>query len=496
MNRTFLSQLFTILLSLSIISGAIAALPFPFKNSQEAPKNTAQPAEAIAKENKEVSAWVTTKDQTKLLEQENGASFTKEKSDGLPEIKVDDSKTYQKMDGFGASITSSSAYLMNQKLSRENRDKLINDLFGKDGIGLSFIRMPMGATDFSVKNYTYDDLDGGKIDPDLNQFSIEKDREDVLPVAKQAKTENKELKIFASPWSAPAWMKTSGFLNGGRLKEEYYQAYADYFTKFVKAYEKEGLPVYALSVQNEPQHETPTYPSMKMDWDEQANFIGRYLGPAFEKNGIATKIIGWDHNWDAAWYPTQLLKDKEASKYLAGTAFHCYAGEVSGQTKVHDAFPKKGIWFTECSGGNWSTDFGYNMKWNMSNLIIGATRNWAKSVILWNMALDENNGPQNGGCPFCRGVVTIDKHKGTVQKNVEYYALGHISKFVKPGAVRIDSNIPNELQNVAFKNPDGSISLIVYNNTDKKQTFKVAYHNKTFEYSLPDGAAATYKWKP
>ncbi|MCD7035064.1 glycosyl hydrolase [Metabacillus sp. GX 13764] len=494
MNRTFLSQVFTIILSFSVVNGALSSLHFPMKDSRQEKK--AEPAAAVPDTKKDVSVWLTEKDESKLLERQAGADFQEEKKDGRYTIAVDDKKTFQEMDGFGASITSSSAYLIHKKLPEEERSRLMKELFGDQGIGISFIRMPMGATDFSIKNYTYDDLAAGETDPDMSEFSIDKDREDVLPVTKQAKAENSSLKIFASPWTAPAWMKTSGFLNGGSLKKEYYQAYADYFVKFAKAYEKEGLPIYAVTAQNEPGHQTPTYPTMKMDWTEQADFIGNYLGPAFEKNGIPAKIAAWDHNWDSPWYPENVLADKKASKYIAGTAFHCYGGEVSSQTEVQKAYPKKGIWFTECSGGSWSTSFGDNLKWNMSNLIIGATRNWAKSVILWNVALDENNGPQNGGCPICRGVVTVDKHDGTYDKNVEYYALGHISKFVKPGAVRIGSNMTDKLQNVAFKNPDGSIALIVFNNTESTKKFDVSYHGKAFSYSLPGGAAATYTWKP
>ncbi|WP_162037863.1 carbohydrate-binding protein [Chengkuizengella sediminis] len=439
-----------------------------------------------------VEVWVTTADQQRLLEQDSDLHFSSDLS--AADIHVDENIEYQEMDGFGAAVSGSSAYLLHEKLDSTQREEILNDLFGEDGIGLSFVRQTMGASDFNRSSYTYNDLPEGETDPNLAQFSLEKDRENIIPILQEIQSVNPELKVLGTPWSAPAWMKESGTLNGGSLSPDHYQAYADYFVKYIKAYENEGLPIYAITVQNEPHHETNSYPSMYMSAEQQTEFVKNYLGPTFESTSIETDIIAWDHNWNEFEYPINVLNDEEVRSYIAGSAFHCYAGTPEAQTAVHNAFPEKGIWFTECSGGEWATEFGGNLKWNMENIVIGATRNWAKSVLLWNLALDENFGPTNGGCSDCRGVITVDSESGEVVKNVEYYVLGHISKFVKPGAKRIESNANSDLQNVAFKNPDGSKALLAMNNTDEERDFKVRWGEQSFIYTLPAGAVATFVW--
>ncbi|GGG01424.1 hypothetical protein GCM10010912_52880 [Paenibacillus albidus] len=209
-----------------------------------------------------------------------------------------------------------------------------------------------------------------------------------------------------------------------------------------------------------------------------------------------TKLIGFDHNWDkAAEYAGTLQGDSGAADYTDGTAYHCYAGTPDAMSQVHEAFPDKNIYFTECSGGEWNSDFGENFSWDMSNLIIGSPRNWAKTVLLWNLALDPDGGPENGGCPNCRGVVTIDPQTGDVAKNVEYYALGHASKFVDPGAVRIESTqYSGRIETVAYENPDASLVLIAANTSNEEQAFTVRWKWRTFDYTLPPKSAVTYKW--
>ncbi|MFS1516261.1 carbohydrate-binding protein [Bacillus sp. SCS-151] len=438
-----------------------------------------------------VQVWLTTPDETKLLEQQEDITFSRDSSSA--NIHIDENIEYQEMDGFGAAVSGSSAYLLNQ-LNESDKEQILNDLFSEKGIDLSFVRQTIGASDFNLKSYTYDDMPEGEIDPTLSHFTIDEDRIDVIPVLQQIKSINPQLKILGTPWSAPAWMKESGTLNGGSLDPQHFQSYADYFVKYLQAYESEGLPIYAVTVQNEPHHETTSYPSMYMDANQQIDFVKNYLGPTFNAEGMDTKIIAWDHNWNEFDYPIQVLNDEEANSYVAGSAFHCYAGAPESQSAVFDAHPDKGIWFTECSGGEWATDFGDNLKWNMSNIVIGATRNWAKSVLLWNLALDENFGPINGGCVDCRGVVTVNQGTGDIVKNVEYYVLGHISKFVKPGAKRIESNENTEIENVVFKNRDGSKVLLAMNSTNEQKTFKVRWGTQAFEYSLPAGAVATFTW--
>jgi glucosylceramidase len=444
-----------------------------------------------------VSIWVTTADQSKLLHQEADLKWVKDNKPNDSTIIIDGQKVYQQMDGFGAAMTDSSAWLIANKLNPEQRNDLMNKLFNhKQGIGISYLRLPMGATDFSLKSYTYDDVPEGQTDPELRNFSIDYDKAYIIPTLRRAKELNPDLKIMGSPWSAPAWMKTSGSLIKGSLNPDFYQSYADYFMKFVQAYAAEGLPIDAVTPQNEPHFEPDGYPGMRMEPAEQANFIKSHLGPTFEKAKLGTKIVIWDHNWDEPYYPIQILTEPEAKKYIAGSAFHGYAGEVSSQQKVHDLFPDKDIYFTESSGGEWAPEFAGGLKWDMQNLIIGSTRYWAKTVLKWNLALDEAYGPKNGGCPDCRGFVKIDQKTGAVSFNSEYYAFGHASKFVRTGAYRIDSNTfgSGHIEDVAFRNPDGSEVLIAFNSAAESRSFKVQRGGKAFTYTLPAGAAATFVW--
>lgn len=445
-----------------------------------------------------VNVWVTTGDQSKLLQKQSDVSFGADSGTYATTVNVNENTTYQTIKGFGAAVTGSSAYLINQKMSASQRSALLNDLFGAGGIGLSYIRHTIGASDFSLSSYTYNDTPNNIDDFDLNYFSINPDKTDVIPTLKSILSVNSGIKILGSPWSAPAWMKDTETLNGSYLKwydSRYYTAYANYFVKYINAFKAEGVPIDAITVQNEPLHTTSGYPSMSMSDTEQRDFIKNYLGPAFRSNNIPAKIVVYDHNWDQTYYATNIFADAAASQYIDGSAWHCYAGNPSAMTTVHNAYPSKNIYFTECSGGEWATNFGDNLKWNLSNLIIGATRNWAQTVLLWNLALDPNHGPTNGGCADCRGVVTINPSNGNVTKNVEYYVLGHASKFVKPGAVRIDSNTySGGIENVAFKNPDGSKVLIALNNSASSITFKVRWASQAFVYTLPAGAAATFTW--
>jgi glucosylceramidase len=450
-----------------------------------------RPANTLA--NEPVSVWITTGDRTKLLQQQGSINFGSGAS-GTSTITVDENTTYQSMDGFGAAMTGSSAYLLNQKMSATQRDALLNDLFTGSGIRLSFLRHTIGGSDFSAQgDFTYDDRPQGQTDPNLTSFSIANDRVDLLPMLKAARAKNGSLKLLGSPWSAPAWMKETYTLRGGWLSTAYYQAYANYFVKYVQAYAAEGVPVYAVTLQNEPLN-AAAYMSMRMDAGNQAAFLKNNIGPAFRAAGLSTKLIAYDHNWDHPEYPNAVLADAAAAQYAAGSAFHAYAGTASGQSTTHNAYPGKDIWFTEISG-TVGSDFGGDLRWHASNLIIGATRNWAKSVLEWNLALDQNNGPTNGGFGSCRGVVTINNGTGAVTRNVEYYVLGHASKFVDPGALRINSTSnAGAIETVAFKNPDGSKVLIALNNGSGSNTFNVQWNGQTFTYTLPAGALATYKW--
>jgi glucosylceramidase len=391
-----------------------------------------------------VAVWVTNGQQSKLLKSENALTMVKTGSVSPSSnlITIDFSTKLQEIEGYGAAMTGSSAYLINKKLNASQRAALLKDLFDpQTGIGISYLRITMGASDFSLEDFTYDDLPAGQTDAALTRFSIAKDQDDLIPVLKSVVALQPSIRIMATPWSAPAWMKTSGKLAGGSLKPEWYGAYANYFVKYFDACKKEGIAIDAISVQNEPLHQA-AYPSMGMDSAAQLAFIRDHLGPLFQTNAIKTKILLYDHNWDRPGYPVSILNDPKASQYVAGSAFHAYGGNVSAMGEVHQKFPEKGLYFTEISGGRWATNFADNLKWNMSNIFIGTANNWSKNALLWNIALDENDGPKNKGCDNCRGVVTIASD-GSITKNVEYYTIAHMSKFVRPGACsRTNSRLP------------------------------------------------------
>ena len=441
-------------------------------------------------------AWITTANQSRLLSQEPDLQI-RSTADAFPVvIDVDEATVYQQMIGFGAAMTDASAYLIQHKLGAQH-DVILHELFGRNpGIGLSFLRVPMGASDFSTHDYSYDDMPAGQTDSTLSRFTLTEDRVDKLPALKAAMAINPDLKLVGSPWSPPGWMKTTGSLIQGTLRPEYYGSFAEYFRKFVDGYGAEGVPIYAVTMQNEPAYEPADYPGMRLDPPARAEVIGKHIGPLFESAGIQTLILDWDHNWDMPASPLAVLADSAARKYVNAVAWHCYAGDVSAQDNVHAAYPSKDAYFTECSGGGWAPVWADNLKFFVGSLIIGSTRGWAKGVALWNLALDENAGPHLGGCGNCRGVITINSGSGFVTRNVEYYALAHASQFVKPGAHRIASTTNvGGLQSVAFKNADdGSKVLIVLNTATAEVSFAVHFGGKAILYALPAGAVVTLRW--
>jgi glucosylceramidase len=447
-----------------------------------------------------VRVWLTTGDRERLLAREPDlqmSSDTAASTFAASVIDVDESRTYQQMIGFGAAMSDASAHVIMHRMQAGDREALMQDLFGRErGIGLSFVRLPMGASDFSLRHYSYDDMPGSQIDPALTRFSIAPDRAERIPLVQRALAINPEIKLVGSPWSPPAWMKSSGSLIKGTLLPRFYDSFADYFVKFIQAYAAEGLPIYAVTIQNEPNHEPADYPGMRLDAKQRARIVGWHLGPRFERAAIRTMIWDWDHNWDLSQDPLEMLADSTARKYVQGIAWHCYAGDVSAQSLPHHVYPDKDTYFTECSGGEWATNFADNLKWNIRTLVIGATRNWARGVALWNLALDEKGGPHLGGCGNCRGVVTIDSKTGAYTRNVEYYVLGHASKFVRSGAYRIESqSADTTLANVAFRNPDGDGKvLIVLNGAKEARAFIVRASGRAFRYVLPAESVVTLTW--
>ncbi|HYQ69221.1 discoidin domain-containing protein [Actinophytocola sp.] len=480
------------------------------------------PAQAAAgRDVPRAQVWVTTPDRAELMAPRAPVTFGTTPST-QPTIVVDPDRAYQTVDGFGASITDSSAAVL-AGLSPAVRADTMRKLFDPvRGIGVSFLRQPVGSSDFtaSARHYTYDDVPAGRTDFALRHFSIAHDEATVLPLLRAAKRLNPRLSVMATPWSPPAWMKTTGSLVGGRLIDDpaVYDAYARYLVRFVQAYRAAGVPVDFLSVQNEPQNRTPdAYPGTDMPVAQQLKVIAA-LGPMLHRASPRTRILAYDHNWathpnDVANtppgsspetdYPYEILRDR-ASHWIAGTAYHCYYGDPSAQTALHDAFPDKGIWFTECSGSHGPTDppdkiFRDTLVWHARTVAIGTTRNWARSAVNWNIALDATGGPHNGGCGTCTGLVTVGPD-GSVTTGAEYYTIGHLSKFVKPGARRIASTSfgttgwNGQIMDVAFRNPDGSTALVVHNENDDPRTFAVDVGDRTFEYTLPGGALATFTW--
>jgi glucosylceramidase len=425
------------------------------------------------------------------------------------------------MQGFGGAITDSSATVL-YRLSPAARDATMRSLFDPvHGDGLDYVRQPIGASDFvATSAYTYDDLPPGQTDYAQRHFSIAHDQAQILPLLRQAESLNPRLQIVASPWSPPAWMKTGDSLIGGRLIDDprIYRSYALYLLKFVQAYQAAGAPVDTITVQNEPQNRSPSgYPGTDLpSWQEEK--IIEQLGPMLRTAGLHTKILAYDHNWsehpndiastppdetaDINSYPQNVL-NSPAARWVYGVAYHCYAGDPSAMSALHDQFPDKPIYFTECSGSQSSdpaNTFSDTLKWHARNLIIGNTRNWAETVINWNLALDPSNGPHVGGCGTCTGIVTVGPGD-TVTDNAEYYTLGHLARFVVPGAVRIASTSfgttgwNGQIMDVAFRNPDGSTVLVAHNENDNPQTFAVREGNQSFSYTLPGGALSTFTWR-
>ncbi len=444
-----------------------------------------------------VEVWTTNSQGTILLSKARELiAFEPNLTGGIP-VDIDTATALQTIEGFGAALTGSSAFVLKEYLSDAVRENLLRELFTpEEGIGISFLRLTIGASDFSLGDYTYNDDPPGGVDPEQSAFSLGRDLEHLIPVLREIVAIQPNLKIMATPWSAPAWMKTNGDLrNGGRLRADLHSSYALYFVKYLQAMAAEGIPIHSISVQNEPLLGSG-YPTMEMSAEQQTTFIRDHLGPALAIAGLDTKILIYDHNWDDVAYSLSILNDPVAKNFVAGTAFHCYAGDVSAMSQVNAQHPDRGIYFTECSGGDFSPNFGNNLSWNMDNLLVGATRNWAKAVLFWNLALNENNGPQNGGCTNCRGVVTINSRTGFISRNVEFYLLGHVAKFVQAGAVRIPTPTlrGQGISQVAFLNPDNTRVLVAFNHSGETSTLRVNEGGDSFKHSLAAGHLVTFTW--
>jgi glucosylceramidase len=465
--------------------------------------------------------WLTTPDRTQLLADKGTVPFVKETPPNFS-IAVDPTTAFQTIDGFGASITDSSAVVL-YRLDPAARDQVMKDLFDPaTGLGLSFLRQPMGASDFFDSTatggvpYSYDDMPAGATDYDMAHFSIAHDEPEIIPLVQRANQLNPGLKILGTPWGQPAWMKTNQSMIGGRLIDDprIYKAYAQYFVKYVQAYAAHGIHIDYLSIQNEPQNRTPSgYPGTDLP-EAQAIKVINELGPALQAAGLDTKILAYDHNWsehpnDIASaqamgvdpevnYPYDMLRSS-AAQWIYGTAYHHYSGVPAAQSALHDAFPDHGIWMTEATAtgsSNLGSTFSSTLQNHSQNLVIGNLRNWGRSLVNWNLALDDQFGPHFNGCSNCIGVVTVNADK-SVYRDPDYYELGQLSRFVKQGAIRIDSTSggSNQVQSVAFRNPDGSTAVVLWNSSrNTARPVSVNVNGWSADYTLPGGALATFVW--
>ncbi len=451
----------------------------------------------------EGTTYLTLPHQQVLLQKLEDRISMGDSASGNPTIKINSSVTYQEMDGFGFTLTGGSAMHLNA-MSAEARQHLLNELFGdgENDLNLSYLRVSIGASDLDEKTFSYNDLPEGETDENMDLFSLAPDHEHLIPVLKEILEIDPEIKILGSPWSPPVWMKTFDIpvevdrdpdlppTVGGGLDPQYEAAYANYFVKYIQGMAEEGITIDAITVQNEPYHYRNN-PSLHMEPEQMRDFIKNHLGPAFSEAGITTKIIIWDHNANRPSYPISILDDEEARMYIDGSAFHLYDGDISALSTVKQAHPDKHLYFTEQyvdARGNFEND----IFWHIENLIIRAPRNWSKTVLQWNLTSNEQLTPYTsfGGCSVCLGAVTVEGDE--VTRNQGYYIMGHISRFVDAGSVRVESNLPDDLLNVAFKNTEGDIVLIVMNKSERNIDFDIVIDGKVYTTTLSVSGIATY----
>ena len=440
-----------------------------------------------------VSVWLTTDDQSKLLQQQASLAFSAS-SGGTNCVYVDETQLYQQVEGFGAAFTDTTGYVLNQVARASARTNALRNLFSRDagGIGLSFMRIPMGASDLARYHYSYDDLPAGQTDTNLALFSIAHDLVDIIPLIQQARQLNPQLKLMANPWSPPGWMKTSGSMIGGSLLPSMYGPFANYFVRFIQAYQAQGIPIDYISLQNEPLYVPGDYPGLDMDAASQTVVLRDYVLPALASNQLGTKVLIYDHNWDRSDYPDTVFSDAmlRASAQVAGIAWHGYGGTPGVMLSLASKYPTKGNYQTEHSGGAWVGD---QVRTDFEE-IIHVMRSWGRSFVKWNLAGDQNDGPHAGGCATCTPLVIVNSSSGAVSYSVDFYTLGHFSKFVLPGAYRIYSGNGAGIVSAAFLNPDGSKVVVAFNDTGASNAFRVQWGSQSFPYTLPSYSGATFTW--
>lgn len=445
-----------------------------------------------------VQVVMSTHDQTQLMAAQPATLFT-DTTAGTNHILVDEGQTYPTIEGFGAAFTDSAASLLEQVVASENQASVLSDLFTRNGsgIGLSFMRVPIGATDIARSVYSFDDMTTGA-DPTLANFSIAHEQSYILPLIVQAKALNPQMKLLASPWSPPGWMKSTGSMTSGTLLAAGYGVFADYLVKYLQAYKVGGVTYDYLTIENEPLNHTTAYPSMYMDASTELTVMRDYVLPKLAAANVRTRLMIYDHNWDTPSYPETELSDPTiaASPLVAGTAWHGHGGPVGSQQTVQKFYPAMGMWETEHSGGMWQAD---QFDADFLEMTQGM-RNASKSYVKWSLALHQTMGPNLtedaglGGCATCTPVVRVNHATGAVTKDIEYSKLGHYSKYAPSGAMTIYSSNHSAIVSMAFKNPDGSKALVTFNSSNADQRFQVQWGSQSLSYSLPSLAAATFTW--
>lgn len=480
------------------IAAALLGCNTPVDNPKDDPTNEPTPQ-------RDVMTYVTTADGTMGF-----VAIGKDYAEGLnmsPErtLKLNPNVRYQEFDGFGAAITGAAAFNLMQ-MPAERRQKLLVETFSPEkGMGYGYVRVPIGGSDFNSRNdydYTCCDTKG------IENFALTTDELDyIIPVLKEILAINPGLKVMGTPWSCPVWMKVDDIRSkapytgpnkwvGGYLNPDYYQDYAMYFVKWIKAFEAAGINITSVTPQNEPLNWGNSM-SLYMPWDQERDFIKLALGPVFKREGINAKIICFDHNYnydgkkDQQEYPIKIYADPEASQYIDGAAYHSYGGSPTELDNIHKKAPEKNLYFTEQSIGTWNyQSFGQSLMSEMKNTCIGTVTRWCKAVIVWNFMLDENGGPHGGpgACATCYGAVDISsKDYTTLNKRSHYYVIGHLSKALKAGSTRIGTSgyMPTGLSAVASENPDGTYGLVLFNENAEGLTFIIEHNGKHFEIKLP-----------
>ena len=472
------------------------------KPSDEDSKNGGLPAEKA-----DVDMYVTSANRSMLFQFIPLHFNTRPNMAIATTITLNPSVRFQQIDGFGVAITGSSCYNL-LRMSTENRAKLLTETFDTiTGAGYSYIRISIGCSDFSLDEYTCCDS------PGIENFKIhDLDKRDLLPILKEILAINPNVKIIGSPWTCPRWMKVDDLSSmqpynswtSGHLNPEYYQDYAIYFVKFIQEMEKEGIPIAAVTIQNEPLNRGNSA-SLYMSWQEQSQFIRTALGPKFSEAGLRTKIIVFDHNYnydnitDQKAYPLKIYADPEASAYVDGAAYHAYGGDKSELQNVHNAAPAKNLYFTEMSIGSWNYSFDGDLMWSMRELGIGTLNSYCKAVIVWNFLLDENGAPYRpGGCTTCYGAVEISsKDYATLDRKSHFYLIAHLSKVISPGATRIDVSgyKPDGLYLTAVENTDGTYGVVMQNDTNQALKISLDDGNHSFPFTIAAKSIASFRWK-